>query len=296
LDKQPDQRSESDQSKEAPDPQNPTIPISPMSQQQEPIRHDQGNNRTADISSVQSVRRELHWLEILNFVGQIILAIVGIVAVSIYGRQLGVMKDQLNQIKGSGEQTDRLLRLYDQQLAQMQSQTQAQVDSAKAAQDSVKAAHGQLSAALEASYQDQRPWVGVELTSIEGKPKEQQIIVRNTGKTPALHWVLDCWEPKMLAGVRLEDRPTCYQLRTQNREEGIQNCVPMYRQFNYDEARRKCEGEIDESMRMIAGVRGTGRTIVPGQSFTWENIITQPIMGVTLPSECIALRSVGFGD
>src|SRR5579871_2691928 len=73
-------------------------------------------------SEARKVRKELHWLEVLNFCGQIILAVVGIIAAVIYGKQLGVMQKQLQQIEDSSHQTDRLLNLYQQQLAQLTNQ------------------------------------------------------------------------------------------------------------------------------------------------------------------------------
>jgi hypothetical protein len=48
----------------------------------------------------------------------LILVVIAIVAAVIYGRQLTAMQGQLSEMKGSGEQTNRLICLYQQQVAQ----------------------------------------------------------------------------------------------------------------------------------------------------------------------------------
>jgi len=77
-------------------------PVMPAPAQKKDTKENQGGNGT---ETLQNVRRELHWLEVLNFCGQIILAAVGIVGVCIYGRQLRVMQGQLDEMKRSGEQS-----------------------------------------------------------------------------------------------------------------------------------------------------------------------------------------------
>jgi hypothetical protein len=64
-------------------------------------------------------KKQFHALEIAYFLGQIVLAVVGIWAVVIYHGQLTAMQGQLTEMKGSGQQTDRLLGLYQKQLAQL---------------------------------------------------------------------------------------------------------------------------------------------------------------------------------
>jgi hypothetical protein len=93
--------------------------------------------------------RELHWLEKLNFAGQFCLVIVGIAAACIYGRQLGVMRGQLNQMVGSSGQTDRLLDLYQQQLAELRRQSSDTHDLAVQAKDQADRTRDLAAAAAE---------------------------------------------------------------------------------------------------------------------------------------------------
>lgn len=94
----------------------------PTSPQNPPLGNAQAEDFRSNTNGAQSVRRELHWLEILNFCGQIILAIVAIVAAYIYGRQLGVMQGQLTQMQGASQQTNRLFSLYEQEVAELRKQ------------------------------------------------------------------------------------------------------------------------------------------------------------------------------
>ena len=100
----------------SPGPVIPTPPLPPRTETNE--QPDPDSNPDGS----QAVRRELHWLEKLNFIGQMSLAVVGIVAACIYGCQLKVMQGQLNQMVGSGKQTDQLLSLYQQQLIETRKQ------------------------------------------------------------------------------------------------------------------------------------------------------------------------------
>src|SRR5690242_17805235 len=67
-------------------------------------------------------------------------------------RQANVMQGQLDEMKGAGEQTDRLIILNTGQLANAAKTASAARDQAKAAQDSVKAIQAQM-------RQDQRAWM-----------------------------------------------------------------------------------------------------------------------------------------
>ncbi len=58
---------------------------------------------TSNISEAKNIARELHWLEKLNFAGQIALVLVGVGALYIYHEQLQAMQGQLTEMKTSGE-------------------------------------------------------------------------------------------------------------------------------------------------------------------------------------------------
>lgn len=53
---------------------------------------------------------------------ELITVLVGLAVVTIYGKQLHVMQGQLAEMKGSGEQANRLLCLYQKQLEQITKQ------------------------------------------------------------------------------------------------------------------------------------------------------------------------------
>jgi hypothetical protein len=98
----------SDRNPNAQGPVSPILPISPQSGGPGAPRTKNSANNIAETATA----KELHWLEKLNFAGQFCLVIVGIIAASIYGCQLSVMKGQLGQMEGSSGQADKLLRLY----------------------------------------------------------------------------------------------------------------------------------------------------------------------------------------
>lgn len=79
--------------------------------------------KTGSTEAADAIETELHWLEKLNLAGQIFLVVVGTAAACIYGCQLQVMRGQLAEMKGSSEQTNKLIGVYQRQLAQMTKQT-----------------------------------------------------------------------------------------------------------------------------------------------------------------------------
>lgn len=120
---------------------------------------------------------------------------VAVVTAFILIRQANVMQGQLDEMKGAGEQTDRLIILNAGQMgnaAKIAKSAQIQAD---AAQANVKAIQRQM-------RQDQRAWIGVELTSdptpnakqgtatvsvTENQPIGIPLRFTNTGKTAARH-------------------------------------------------------------------------------------------------------------
>jgi hypothetical protein len=130
---------ESEGGNPADDPENnPPLP-NIVPQKQETPQNQNIATAKNDVAASET-KRELHWLEKLNFGGQFCLVIVGIIAASIYGCQLGVMKSQLSQMEGSSKQTDAMLCLYREQLEELERQSislsrfaSASVDQARAA-------------------------------------------------------------------------------------------------------------------------------------------------------------------
>lgn len=120
-----DESSEANNANRQPDALSPAGPRLPVSPENPPLGNAQAQNCGPNPSEAQDVRRELHWLEILNFGGQIILAVVGIIGVCIYGRQLGVMQGQLDQM---GKQSTEIQKQTTLARQQMEGHEAAQVD------------------------------------------------------------------------------------------------------------------------------------------------------------------------
>jgi hypothetical protein len=90
---------------------NPT-PTDPVSPQQRIPTAQQGYNANANLA-VAETKRELHWLEKLNFAGQFCLVIVGIIAACIYRGQLSTMNSQLTEMSVQSSQIQRQTTLME---------------------------------------------------------------------------------------------------------------------------------------------------------------------------------------
>lgn len=152
---------ENNSDKPAADPQGqaprqpPPIPSAPT---QGEIGPDSDNGANNQQETARELAREFRWVEGAQLAVNGVLAIVGIIALCIYGGQLGVMHGQLEEIK--------------KQYPQLQK-------SADAARDGVNQAQA-------GSRLDQRAWVSMVETA--GKPEVNQPFIvtvraRNTGKT-----------------------------------------------------------------------------------------------------------------
>jgi hypothetical protein len=91
-------------------------------------------------------------------------------------RQANLMEGQLEEMKGGGSQTDRLIILNTGQMANAAKTASAARDQAIAAQSSVEAMQNQM-------HLDQRAWVSVDVGEKAGN---FSVSMHNTGKTPAL--------------------------------------------------------------------------------------------------------------
>lgn len=149
----------------------------------------EGNPSSDAAAETAELVRETRVIEILQFAVNAILAVIGIVALCIYGGQLRVMKGQLAEI----------IRQY----PQLEKSARASADSATAAKDGVKAANDSVDAIKRQMRQDQRAWVKVEprgnpvaggdptnpqfnLQLSSAEPVVIPIRIMNTGKTPAI--------------------------------------------------------------------------------------------------------------
>lgn len=96
----------SDQTNDNPCSESPAIKPAPT---QNKIGDDSQTNTNRQTQTAKELAREFRWIEVWTLIINGVLAIVGIVALCIYGGQLGVMKGQLGNMS--------------QQLGQMQQQT-----------------------------------------------------------------------------------------------------------------------------------------------------------------------------
>ncbi|MGA9671793.1 MAG: hypothetical protein WBQ94_21455, partial [Terracidiphilus sp.] len=64
---------------------------------------DPGEQNPSDAQS--ETKKKLHWLEVGYFSSQIVLAVIGIWALTIYHGQLVAMQEQLAEMKRGGEQS-----------------------------------------------------------------------------------------------------------------------------------------------------------------------------------------------
>lgn len=101
----------------------------------------------------------------------------------IFIRQANVMEGQLEEMKGAGNQTERLVILNMGQLANAAKSAAASQIQAIAAQENVKAIQRQM-------RQEQRAWISIQFTQWDISPNAPISIkstMSNSGKTPAKH-------------------------------------------------------------------------------------------------------------
>jgi hypothetical protein len=139
----------------------------------------------------QSWRQTSNWNKLL-----VILTLVIAGANSIYTRfswkQFKVMNDQLAEMKSSGQQTDKLLGLYQQQLGELHQQVQNTHDLAVQANNQVaqiKRLADESHVSNKNAVESDRPWVGGSLIVEDfeaGKRATFAVTTTNSGRRPAL--------------------------------------------------------------------------------------------------------------
>jgi hypothetical protein len=152
---------------------------------------NQGKQHFDDVQS--ETKKKLHWLEIGYFSSQIILAAIGIWALTIYHGQLAAMQGQLNEMKHTNDLTQQALNSNGETLRQTLAKMQGQVDAtntlaghtkdqadkaavlaansgiqAKASQEFADAAKRNadiakdtLQATIDSFHNEDRAWVGI---------------------------------------------------------------------------------------------------------------------------------------
>jgi hypothetical protein len=172
--------------------ENPTVPANPN-----PIGESDGEtpqnqtNNTAD--------HHPHWADRTIAVFTVLIFLTYITSDYFLWRQLQITARQLDQMKGSSTQTDRLLEKADSIAKSMDvanAQQKAALDETldqnrDALARTLAQAKTALDASIAASRTDQRAWVGIVNLKLPKEPIAGQDItitytLTNTGKTPAL--------------------------------------------------------------------------------------------------------------
>jgi len=182
----------------------PAQPIPPPIEQGV-VRQASHTNTNEKPTNTAELAKDVHWIHYATLWSQIGLGLIGLGALWIYHGQLNVMNGQLEQMRGSGRQTDKLISLYQQQVAQLTKQAGDTHDLAVAAgtqainageqvkklEAGVKETHALATAAQTANknaVEADRPWIGGALTVQDfeaNKIPTYTIIWVNTGKRPA---------------------------------------------------------------------------------------------------------------
>ncbi len=132
-----------------------------------------------------ATKKELHFLERLNIFANLSLVIVGIIAASIYHRQLTAMQGQLNEMHGSGIQTDKLLCLYGKQLEQITKQAVEMHTLAEATKGQSTASRSIARTTKEALYISERAYLSFQAARFLLDQHAVTLSIANTGRIPA---------------------------------------------------------------------------------------------------------------
>jgi len=144
------------------------------------VNPQRGGDSDGQPTETRELAREFRVAEKWVIATNIVLAIVGIIALSIYGGQLSVMRGQLKQAEAAAKQSriDNAAAISAQQEIAQQALTASQ----KNFEQSVSSAHEQL-------MLDERAWVGATRSEVDlqvGKPIIYRMEIKNIGRTPAL--------------------------------------------------------------------------------------------------------------
>jgi hypothetical protein len=185
-------------------------------------------NPSDTINVTVNLPRETRSIEWLQFGVSFFLAVVGVLAICIYGGQLNVMKRQLGQMVSGGTQTDKLVEYAGQQAQAATNMAVAAKkfsDSASGIEANAKQAAKGIQRSAEAAkksadiatkmFESQRPSIAIENTEIRhlanGKVMEYFITLKNFSNVTAYKTIIrTCGKVPgyMTESVHLPDRPT----------------------------------------------------------------------------------------
>jgi hypothetical protein len=195
--------------KESTQPPSPPAPVVPANNEAVLPERDK-NPRQEQINvtvNTPSQTRAAEWLQLgINAV----LAVVGVIAICIYGGELNVMRQQFTEMS---RQT-AILNSQAQQAAQDSLAAAGRVErQLNLSEKQVKAAQDQVDAIKKQMHEDQRPWVLVDLNLppetternnvILGGPLGVAIKINNTGKTIARDVKAYCFVEIVKPGEKL---------------------------------------------------------------------------------------------
>src|ERR1700683_229860 len=112
---------------------------------------------------------------------------VGFAVAIIYHGQLTVMSGQLTEMQDSGRQTDQLICLYRQQLAELHKQASDTHELASQAKTQAGAALAANIQTREIFLAENRPWLSFEALGLPDAKGRVTVLMKNTGKTPVTH-------------------------------------------------------------------------------------------------------------
>jgi hypothetical protein len=110
----------------------------------------------------------------------------------IFLRQADLMEGQLEEMKGAGNQTERLIMLSQGQLiaaAKFAGSAHVIADTMQSTEQDLQrmatASEGSIRSAQEALRLDQRAWMGISQPTLSANPGQVLVVIKNYGKSPA---------------------------------------------------------------------------------------------------------------
>jgi hypothetical protein len=225
------------------------------------------------------------------------IAAIGYGAVALW--QGFTLSRQLEQMRRATEANVRAVQLaeesfelsdgdFNRTMRQMIHQTASQASSAKATQDAAKsmersaaagketadASQAAVQATKDAIYLEERPWVGVvpTMSQCSGRPAQpcQELVpmVVNSGKTPALHLKVTCFD-----SIATEPAPkTCGEISARRDNEMIHTLTQYELRSHPGEDPAAAQSIVADHVRrnsemakaFLVSEEGEGTTILPG--------------------------------
>lgn len=149
------------------------------------ITQNDKSSTSSDADTSTELRKEFRTFEKWSLIINGALAVVGALVLLVYKGQLGVMQNQLEQMKKGTDQTDSLIR-------ESTKQSKSAEISANAAKSASETATAALNESRNTFAVEQRPYLVTEIpvfVNSELLPNQEimaNVTVRNIGKTPAI--------------------------------------------------------------------------------------------------------------